>query len=150
MRRIYSFLKLLLLIGFVYWLILASILVYLFLLVPTTGESEHLCVWLACTFVLLVVFGAVLFLGLVVVYYLNTGEQGRLVWQWRDALLCLPLCSSHFFYTTAIVHNVVPSTGHMVCFCSSRGFHNKLAPSAPSIYTYVWKFWPDNDMAYML
>ena len=91
MRRIYSLLKLLLLIGFVYWLILASILVYLFLLVPTTGESEHLCVWLACTFVLLVVFGAVLFLGLVVV---NTGEQGRLVWQWRDALLCLPLCFS--------------------------------------------------------
>lgn len=72
-RGLYSLLKLLLILGFIYWLILASILVYLLVLVPA-AESEHLCVWLACTFVLLVVFGAVLFLGLLVVYYLNSGE----------------------------------------------------------------------------
>lgn len=69
-RRIYSVLKALLVIGFTYWLIVASILVYLLVLAQSL-ESEHLCVWVGCTFVLLVVFGAVLFLGLMVVHYLH-------------------------------------------------------------------------------
>ena len=69
-------LRVLLVIGFTYWLVLVSILVYLLLLSQRTELDHHLCAWAACTFVLLVIFGAVLVLGLLVVYYL--GQAGKL------------------------------------------------------------------------
>ncbi len=71
--RLHYLLNVLLVIGFVYWFVLVLILVYFSLLLQSTG-SDHWCVYIVCTLVLLIVFGAVLILGLLVVYYLRQGK----------------------------------------------------------------------------
>ena len=73
-RKLFTLLKALLVIGFVYWIVLVTLIVYL-LFTQSISDSEHLCVWLGCTFILIIVFGAVLSLGVLVVYYLGLGEQ---------------------------------------------------------------------------
>ena len=91
-RKLFTLLKALLVIGFVYWIVLVTLIVYL-LFTQSLSDSEHLCVWLGCTFILIIVFGAVLSLGVLVVYYLGLGEQsghsqtGML--DLRMVLLCL-------------------------------------------------------------
>ncbi len=75
--KLHYTLRVLLVIGFMYWLVLVSILVYLLLLSQRSELDHHFCVWAACALVLLILFGAVLFLGLLVVYY--RGQAGKLL-----------------------------------------------------------------------